>query len=308
MIKVKELSRNFGPVKALQGIDFEIEKGEFYGLLGPNGAGKTTTINILSTLLKPDKGTVQINGLDIMKKPLTSKKFIGVVPQEIALYDDLTAVENLMFWGKLYGNPLSQVKSKAEEMLHLFELYERRNDSLKKYSGGMKRRINIASALLHDPQVVFMDEPTVGIDPQSRHKIYDVIAKLHQEGLTIVYTTHYMEEVEKLCNRIGIIDHGKIIAEGTLEELRSRANTSSVIYVKLDDIEKVDLQEIQNHFPSVTQDKENELIFRSKDSDIQLSKIVKYMAEHELMISSIDVQKASLENIFLELTGRTLRD
>ncbi|MCF8304209.1 MAG: ATP-binding cassette domain-containing protein [Bacteroidales bacterium] len=308
MINAKAIHKRFGTVKALKGIDLDIKEGELYGLLGPNGAGKTTTINILSTLLKPDNGSVFINGLDILKNPVSSKKNIGIVPQEVALYEDLSALDNLLFWGGLYGNPASQIRSRANEMLRLFGLSDRRNDTIKKYSGGMKRRINIASALLHNPKVLFMDEPTVGIDPQSRNKIYEVIGQLHSNGLTIIYTTHYMEEVEKLCERVGIIDYGEIIAEGTVEELRNRSNTTSIINVALENPGNANLKDLQKSFETVEVDQNNQLVFRCKDSDKKLSGIVKYMDQHNLMISSIDVKKASLENIFLELTGRKLRD
>lgn len=219
MINVSNLRKTFDTIEALKGISFNIQQGECYGLLGPNGAGKTTTISIMSTLLEPNEGKVSIAGYDLKKNPLECKKNIGVVTQEIALYNELSAYDNLQFWGGLYNVPKLELKVRIDELLTLFGLLERKNDKVKTYSGGMKRRINIASALLHKPNVLFMDEPTVGIDPQSRNLIFEVVEKLHKEGMTIIYTTHYMEEAERLCNRIGIIDDGIIVAQGTLDEL-----------------------------------------------------------------------------------------
>src|SRR5882672_7425062 len=204
MISVNQIKKNYGSTPALKGISFEIKAGEFFGLLGPNGAGKTTTISIMSTIVSLDAGSVNIAGFDLEKDPDQCKKNIGVVPQEIALYNELSAYDNLLFWGSLYGVPKSELKLRIDEILQLFGLFDRRLDRVKTYSGGMKRRINIASALLHRPKVLFMDEPTVGIDPQSRNLIFEVVERLHKEGMTIVYTTHYMEEAERLCDRIAI--------------------------------------------------------------------------------------------------------
>ena len=220
MISVSNLSKKYDSQQALNGINFEIKEGEFFGLLGPNGAGKTTTISIMSTILEPSGGVVKIDGLDVASKSAECKRRIGVVPQEIALYNELSAYQNLLFWGSLYDVPKPELKKRIEEILKLFGLWDRKDDKVKTYSGGMKRRINIASALLHQPKVLFMDEPTVGIDPQSRNLIYEVIEKLHKDGMTIVYTTHYMEEAERFCDRIAIIDNGQIIAQGSLNELK----------------------------------------------------------------------------------------
>ena len=221
MICVSNLRKTFGTIHALKSITFNIQQGECYGLLGPNGAGKTTTISIMSTLIEPNEGKVSIAGYNLMKNPLECKKNIGVVPQEIALYNELSAYDNLLFWGGLYNVPKTELIANIDETVNLLGLTDRKNDKVKTYSGGMKRRINIATALLHKPNVLFMDEPTVGIDPQSRNLIFEVVEKLHKEGMTIVYTTHYMEEAERLCDRIGIIDNGEIIAQGTLDELRT---------------------------------------------------------------------------------------
>src|ERR1035437_5601258 len=213
MIDVSNLRKTFDTIEALKGISFNIQQGECYGLLGPNGAGKTTTISILSTIIKPDKGEVNIAGYDLKKNSLDCKKNIGVVTQEIALYSELSAYDNLQFWGGIYKVPKQELLKRLDETLDLLGLTDRKNDKVKTYSGGMKRRVNIASALLHRPKILFMDEPTAGIDPQSRNLIFEIVEKLHKEGMTIVYTTHYMEEAERLCNRIGIIDNGEIIAQ-----------------------------------------------------------------------------------------------
>ncbi|MCK5146476.1 ATP-binding cassette domain-containing protein, partial [bacterium] len=194
MIDVSNLRKTFNTIKALKDISFNIPHGECYGLLGPNGAGKTTTISIMSTIIEPNEGEIVIAGYDLKKNPLECKKNIGVVTQEIALYNELSAYDNLLFWGGLYKVPNPQLISRIDETVGLMGLTDRKNDKVKTYSGGMKRRVNIASALLHRPTVLFMDEPTVGIDPQSRNLIFEVVEKLHTQGMTIIYTTHYMEE------------------------------------------------------------------------------------------------------------------
>ena len=215
----QELRKAFGDNEAVRGISFSVMRGEIFSLLGPNGAGKTTTINMLSCLIEPTGGTAEIAGHAIPGDSLDVRRAIGVVPQEIALYDSLTARQNLEFWGKLYdmgGKPLAM---RIDEVLEQVGLSDRAKDKIKTYSGGMKRRINIAAGLLHKPQLLFMDEPTVGIDPQSRRRILDMVRELRDQGMTILYTTHYMEEAEELSDRVGIIDQGRLIALGTQVEL-----------------------------------------------------------------------------------------
>jgi ABC-2 type transport system ATP-binding protein len=236
MISVSNLKKTYGTTQALKGVSFNIQAGEFFGLLGPNGAGKTTTISIMSTILEADEGSVTIAGFDLKKNPRECKETIGVVPQEIALYNDLSAYDNLMFWGSLYNVPKPVLSKRIDNTLTLFGLFDRRKDKVKTYSGGMKRRINIASALLHSPKILFMDEPTVGVDPQSRNLIFEVIDKLHKEGMTMVYTTHYMQEAERLCDRIGIIDNGTIITQGSLDELKSSSKIKETIVVTFHEI------------------------------------------------------------------------
>ena len=218
-IEVQNLHKAFGERQAVQGIDFSVEKGEIFSLLGPNGAGKTTTISMLSCLLRPDEGDALVMGHSIRTDPLGVKSSLGVVPQEIALYEDMSARENLVFWGKMYGLRGAALRKRVDEVLEIIGLTDRAREYIKKYSGGMKRRVNIGVALLHKPQVIYMDEPTVGIDPQSRRNILDSVVALKGQGMTVLYTTHYMEEAQELSDHIAIMDNGKMIASGTNAEL-----------------------------------------------------------------------------------------
>jgi ABC-2 type transport system ATP-binding protein len=307
MISVSNLKKQYDSVPALKGISFNIEQGEFFGLLGPNGAGKTTTISIMSTILKPNEGSVTIAGFDLLKNPSECKKNIGVVPQEIALYNELSAYDNLMFWGSLYNVPKEELKLRIDETLKLFGLHDRKNDKIKTYSGGMKRRVNIASALLHEPKILFMDEPTVGIDPQSRNLIFEVLEKLHKDGMTIVYTTHYMEEAERFCDRIGIIDNGNIIAQGTLDELKSLSKIKETIVVSFANLSDDLYLNISSKWENMIR-VEDSIHFYSSDIKKDLSVIILKCNEAGLSVSHIDIQKVNLETIFLNLTGKQLRD
>lgn len=307
MITVSNLKKSYGTTTALSGISFSIQSGEFYGLLGPNGAGKSTTISIMSMLVPSDSGVITIDGKNISDEPIACKKVIGVVPQEIALYGELSAVDNLLFWGSLYGVSKAVLKTRIDETLTLFGLYDRRNDKVKTYSGGMKRRINIASALLHHPKVLFMDEPTVGIDPQSRNLIFEVMEKLHKDGMTIVYTTHYMEEAERFCDRIGIIDNGTIVAQGTLEELRLQGGEKESLLVSGSGItEEKQKQLLALGFDVVFQDEH--LLFLSSHMKGDMPRVVMACNELGIDILHIDIRKVNLESVFLSLTGKKLRD
>jgi ABC-2 type transport system ATP-binding protein len=307
MITVSNLSKHYEQVQALKGISFSIREGEFFGLLGPNGAGKTTTISIMSTILQPDSGNVTIAGFDLQKDPVSCKRNIGVVPQEIALYNELSAYDNLLFWGSLYDVPKRELKTAIDETLKLFGLFDRKHDKVKTYSGGMKRRINIASALLHHPKVLFMDEPTVGIDPQSRNLIFEVLEKLHKEGMTIVYTTHYMEEAERFCDRIGIIDKGEIVAQGTLEELKSVSKMKETIVVHFQILPDQLYEKISAEWPGTIRFA-NTILFSCSDIKKDLSVIILKCDQAGLSTTHIDIQKINLETIFLSLTGKQLRD
>jgi linearmycin/streptolysin S transport system ATP-binding protein len=219
LVQVINLIKTFGKNEAVKGVIFTIGKGEIFGSLGPNGAGKSTTINTMCGYLEPTSGDTIIDGISVTREPMRVKRLLGVVPQEIALYKDFNSMENLEFFGELYGMSAKERKKRAEEILQFVGLYDRRKEPVQNFSGGMQRRINMAIAMMHNPNFLLMDEPTVGVDPQSRENIFDTIEKLRDHGTTILYTTHYMEEAERLCNHIAIMDEGRIIAMGTLEQL-----------------------------------------------------------------------------------------
>ena len=308
MIELKYVSKNYGEIKALQNVSLKIEKGELFGLLGPNGAGKTTMINVINTFLPFDNGDVFINNLSIKDNQREIKQKIGIIPQEIALYDELSAYENLKFWGEIYELSGKDLKNRCNDILKLVGLYDRRNDSLKKYSGGMKRRINIAAGLLHNPEIILMDEPTVGVDPQSRNFIFEMIEHLNATGKTIIYTTHYMEEAERLCKRIAIMDHGKIIASGTKEELfklLEEENNITIIFKN-----DFDFENFQITFSKyqLTQVDDKTIIFSGSNIIENLSDIILIIKKMEIEIKEIDFAKPNLEKLFLKLTGRELRD
>ena len=229
ILEVRDLVKKYGDLEAVKGISFDIAEGEIFSLLGPNGAGKTTTISILSTLLTPTAGDASVCGHSVTKEPVAVKKSIGIIPQEIALYDELSALENLKFWGQMYNLSGKALSLRVDEVLDQVGLTERAKERIKTYSGGMKRRVNIAVGLLHKPRLLFMDEPTVGIDPQSRRAILESVKALNQAGMTILYTTHYMEEAQELSDRVGIIDYGELIALGTQEELTAKVGETDTL-------------------------------------------------------------------------------
>ena len=308
MITVENLKKSYDTQIALNGISFSIKEGEFYGLLGPNGAGKTTTISIISTIVEADAGTVSINGMELTKNKIECKKIIGVVPQEIALYDKLSAYDNLLFWGSLYNVEKKILVERINETLELLGLTDRKNDIIKTYSGGMKRRINIASALLHRPKILFMDEPTVGIDPQSRHLIFEVIEKLHKQGMTIVYTTHYMEEAERFCDRIGIIDKGEIISQGTLNELRDFSKMKESIVIRFAEMNAEGEAKLKQNIAGELTIADSSLVYYSGDVKTDLPKLIIKCGDLGFVPTQIEIQKVNLETIFLKLTGKQLRD
>ncbi|MEC6747036.1 ABC transporter ATP-binding protein [Marinilactibacillus sp. XAAS-LB27] len=310
MLEVREISKSFKKTVAVDHLSMYIEKGESVGLLGPNGAGKSTTISMISTLLPPDNGTIEYKNINILKNASTIRPVLGVVPQEIALYEELSAYENMRFFGKIYGLKGTALNRKVDEVLKLVGLTERRKEPVKNYSGGMKRRINLAVALLHDPEVLIMDEPTVGIDPQSRNHILDTIRKLNVEhNLTILYTSHYMDEVEKLCDRIYIMDNGKIVASGTNEELKSLLSNEETVEIEVK-TKKVEFAEVLKKHPDVNQLYETTKGYRlivSKRDEL-LVDIFRQAALHEVTVTGIQVKEPTLEDVFLHLTGRKLRD
>ena len=307
MIHAKSITKTYSKQRALDGISLDINKGECYGLLGPNGAGKTTTISILSTLIPFEEGSIEIDGHNILEHPVKCKTNIGVVSQEIALYEELSGYDNLKFWGGLYGIPNKELDDRIHNTLKLLGLNDRMHDKIKTYSEGMKRRINIASSLLHKPKILFMDEPTVGIDPQSRNLIFETVEQLKKEGMTIIYTTHYMEEAERLCDRIGIIDTGKIIAEGTLQELKSHTSLSEGAAVTFSNISDEQYQ-LLTDWKDIKRSN-NTVYFYTSEIQKELAQIVlKCTQVAGLDIVQIELIKSNLETIFLNLTGKQLRD
>jgi ABC-2 type transport system ATP-binding protein len=312
ILNAQDLHKEFDKVKAVQGISFAVEKGEIFSLLGPNGAGKTTTISMLSCLLKPSQGDAIIDGHSVRKDPQRVKESIGVVPQEIALYPDLTARENLVFWGKMYGLSGAKLKERVDAVLKVADLTDRAKEKVETYSGGMKRRINIAVGLLHQPKLLFMDEPTVGIDPQSRRRILDTVLELNKQGLTVLYTTHYMEEAAELSNRIGIIDHGKLIAIGTQSELTKLVNEFDTVRIGVGSeiSDPAGLTAAIEKIAGVQQAAltEGNLIVQTKNADAVLGDIVNQLSKAGIRVQSLRVDEPNLEAVFLHLTGRALRD
>lgn len=308
-IRVNNLSKDFEDIHAVQSISFAVQDGEIYSLLGPNGAGKSTTISMLSCLLEPTSGEAEVMGHSILENANKVKESIGVVPQDIALYPDLSALENLLFWGKMYGLRGPELQSRASEVLEVIGLTEHQKRRVDKYSGGMKRRLNIGIALLHKPDVVIMDEPTVGIDPQSRRNILDNVLSLNEEGMTVLYTTHYMEEAQELSDHIAIMDYGKIIAMGTHDELVKLVGEQDRIELTLSSssdklLEKWKAIEGVN----VVKSENGEFDLLVDDSNVLLPQLFETATEEGIRISSVEIQEPNLETVFLHLTGRALRD
>ncbi|SHF01092.1 ABC transporter ATP-binding protein [Clostridium fallax] len=309
ILEIKNLSKKFGNFKAVDNINLSVEEGEVYGLLGPNGAGKSTTINMICSLLSPSEGEILIFGDKISKKSKEIKKKIGIVPQDIAIYEDLTALENTMFFGSIYGLKGKVLKEKAMKALEFVGLKEKAKSFPSKFSGGMKRRLNIACALVHEPKLIIMDEPTVGIDPQSRNHILESIKKLNSNGATIIYTSHYMEEVEAICTKIAIIDKGKVIAEGTKEELKNNfkdfnkliITSNNEIKINLEDLKEIDGVEVVTLKGNILE------INHSIEND-NLNSILSYLMNNKISIKEIEKTTVDLETVFLNLTGKKLRD
>ncbi len=306
MIKVTNLTKKYGDIIAVNQLSFRVEEGEFYGFLGPNGSGKTTTLNILSTIPKPDTGQVFINKTDALKYPEKAKPLFGYVPQEIALYPELSALRNLQFWGSLYNIQPARLNQKIEYLLDLFGLTDKRNRLIKTFSGGMKRRINFAASLLHNPKILFLDEPTVGVDPQSRNLIYSVIRELNKKGITIILASHYMDEVERLCNRIAILDEGKIISEGSFQQLKQTAGISESIALKIQDLSQASL--LKNLYNGQLKIGKNSIFIKSPDISSELPGLINFCHKQNIEIEQLEILRPNLESIFLELTGKHLRD
>ncbi len=309
MLQIKDMKKSFGKNEVVKGISFSIEKGESFGLLGPNGAGKSTTISMICGLLPVDAGEIVVAGKSVKTDPMNVKKKIGVVPQDIALYPTMSAKDNLIFWGKMYGLTGSQAKKRGAEVLEYVGLTERAKDKIETFSGGMKRRINIGAALMHKPELLIMDEPTVGIDPQSRNHILETVKKLNQEGMTVIYTSHYMEEVDYLCERIGIVDHGRMIALGTKQELCNRLTSGTVITLELNEVTS-EFVTLVNDLPFVEQvvTKNETVEIFVTDANLAIGETVSKAVTSGLAVQSVHVREPNLESLFLQLTGRSLRD
>jgi len=338
ILVVDGLEKRFGELVAVDGVSFSVREGEIFGLLGPNGAGKTTTISMISCLLAPDGGDITVDGHSVKTDALGVRRVLGVVPQEIALYPTLTAAENLRFWGRMYGLAGSELEDAVAYGLSMAGLEDKAKVRVETFSGGMKRRINIAAGVLHRPRVLLMDEPTVGIDPQSRNHILDSVRQLNAEGVTIVYTSHYMEEVEALCDRIAIVDHGRLIAIGTLDELRALVGDSDRIRIQLDsglgaagdddaDAEAAADSPSEEHAEEASPEalealeaiRQVEGVSRAEaigasievfaaDAAAVLAGVVAAAGGTGARLRAIEIVEPDLESVFLHLTGRGLRD
>ena len=308
MLLVKDLVKRYGDKTAVDHIGFSVEDGEIFGLLGPNGAGKSTTINIITGLLKGDGGSIAVDGMDLNTRLNECKRLLGIVPQDLAIYHDLSALQNVMFFGSLYGLSGRALKERAEETLDFVGLADRARDKAKTFSGGMKRRLNIACGLVHRPKLLILDEPTVGIDPQSRNHILESIRRLNEEGMSILYTTHYMEEAQQLCSRIAIMDAGKIIAQGTLPELRGLIGNGRSMVLSADgDMPLEALRGIEGVGDIQMQGNGRCRISLPAQGN-QIADIMALLTAKGLHVSDLSVSEADLEDVFLTLTGRSLRD
>ena len=320
LVRVDDLKKTYypkgrEPIQAVRDVSFSMARGEILSLLGPNGAGKTSTIAMMSGLLPPSGGDVHIDGASIRNNTMDAKRRIGVVPQEIALYPTLTARRNLRFFGRMYNMHGKELERRIDEVLEFIELTDRRDERIDQFSGGMKRRVNIGAGLLHEPTLLFMDEPTVGVDPQSRRRILDTVLRLRREhGTTVLYTTHLMEEAQELSDRIGIIDHGQLIALGTHAELVQRIDSHARVDVMVSgpQVDEADVSPLRELGEIVVTHNDTDdgasLSVATSDPDAALVRIIHWARERALSVSSVDVDEPNMETVFLALTGRALRE
>jgi len=309
VIAVEQLRKMYGDLAAVNDISFTASPGEIFGLLGPNGAGKTTTIGCISGLLRPTAGHVRIMGHDVVREGAVSRRLLGVVPQEISLYEDLSAIENLSYWGGTQGMRQPLLGQRIREVLAITGLEDRAHEPVKQFSGGMRRRLNFACGIVHQPKVLLLDEPTVGVDPQSRVRLLDLVRAQAQSGACVLYTTHYMEEAETLCHRLAIVDHGKIIAAGTLAELRSLLGERDLLRLSglfQPDAAKAALQSI-DHIEILEAD-ENLLILELPEAPRRMAAIFSALAAAGAEVRGATLTQPSLESLFIKLTGKELRE
>lgn len=310
MLELVNLSKRYKDVYAVKNLNMYIERGEIVGLLGPNGAGKSSAISMLSTLIEPTEGEVLFEKKSVLQNPNPLRAVTGVVPQEIALYESLTAEENLYFFGRIYQLSRQTLRQKIEEVLEIIGLTDRKKDVVKKFSGGMKRRLNIGVALLHEPEILIMDEPTVGIDPQSRNYILETVKRLNQErGMTILYTSHYMEEVEYLCDRIYIMDQGHVIAVGTKQEIKDLLSSEQAVHIEAEMLNKLFTSALKEE-PTIKEvliDEQTVTIIVPEEMNI-FQLVTRLADEANVSLKSVHIKSPTLEDVFLHLTGRALRD
>lgn len=309
VLEIDNVFKNYGAIKAVRGVSFDLEAGEIYGLLGPNGAGKSTLINMICGLLNISQGEIRLFGERVGRSNAKIKSKLGLVPQDIAVYNNLTAADNIKFFCGLHGYRGKDLKERSEKALAYVGLLDKADTLPVTFSGGMKRRLNIACAIAHTPKLIILDEPTVGIDPQSRNHILESIKKLNEKGATIIYTSHYMEEVEAICTRVGVIDHGKLIAMGTKEELKDAVSNINRIIVTLEEQTAVDIKGLKEIAGIVqTYYEEGVITIEAEQAANNFGQIILYLTEKKLRIKNIEQKKPSLETVFMALTGRTLRD
>ena len=305
MLTIENVTKRFGEIVALDRVSLSLARGEFFGLLGPNGAGKTTLMSLVAGLRAPDSGSISINGQRVGPNAMAPRHELGFVPQAIALYEELSAEENLRLFGKLYGLAGQELRARVDHGLHAAQLFERRQDKVQTYSGGMKRRINVVASILHRPALLLCDEPTVGVDPQSRNAIFEFLQRLNADGMTIVYSTHYMEEATRLCSRIAIIDHGHLLALGTLDELLTHLPFSELVRIARNDHTTAQMQALAE-YGEITK-AEDAYLFKLRDG-LRFSEFFAAAEELGLPYRYFNIRRPTLEDLFLHLTGKNLRD
>ncbi len=310
MIEVENLRKEFGSLTAVADVSFTAETGIIFGLLGPNGAGKSTTIGCISGLIEPSRGTIRVMGHDVMTDAMRARQELGVVPQELALYEEISARENLRYWGAAYGLSGRSLRARVDAVLDIAGLADRSREPVKKFSGGMKRRLNFGCGIVHEPKVLLLDEPTVGVDPQSRERLLDMVRDQARAGTTVLYTTHYMEEAENLCERIAIVDHGKLITSGTLAELRAMVGERDIVKLQ-GSFDSGAITTAVNGFDGdikIIQVDESSLKLSVENAAQHLSAIFTLMREAGAEIRETGLLQPSLESLFIKLTGKELRE